>query len=215
MGACQCTKSHDCSAIWKTGFVFILSVVMLICYGSAYGVCEGVNWDDVDDADMNDFVYSDCRFSFFDKTMKFNGYSIFEGDVYVVYYIVIWCAITLIALISFLGLVCKCCVFLRRVFALCFFAGTVLLIISDVVSIGITFGNYADAMEIASGMKDDIRAARNTYLGMNCAILIMQTYILLNAMFDIAGVADMNENEDGDQGMTENEMVKNNQGVVA
>jgi len=184
----------DCTALWKTMYIIALSIVMLVCYGSAFAICEEISWDGMSDLDITHFQGSECRFYFYDRTLKFNGYDILRGDVYVVYYIVIWVAVMLVAIHAFLCVLCKCGPFCRRISALGLVAACGLIILSDVVSIGITYKNYNSAMESASS-SSDVESARATYVGLNIAVLVMQTYIILNAAYDVSDRSDVSDTE--------------------
>jgi len=212
MGSCQGTEKRDCSALLKSTFVILLCGVMLICYGSAYAICGDMQWDALEDETLHDFKNNDCRFSFYDRTFRFNRNSIYEGHAYVVYYILLWCSVLILAVLAFLVLSCKCCLFLRRFLCFAFIIATCMLVVADVVSIGISFGHYEDAVDmipIQRG-KDNITSARNAYLGLNCAVLLMQTYILLNTAYDMASDDDK---EDSAETAEQEMMKKNNQGV--
>jgi len=214
MGSCQGTEKHDCSALLKSTFVILLSGVMLICYGSAYALCGDMNWDDLQDENLENFKNNDCRFSFYDRTYRFNRSKIYEGHAYVVYYLLLWSCMLVLAVLAFIVLSCKCCLFLRRFLCFAFLIGTSMLVISDVVSIWISFGHYEDAMDMTSSQrgKDHIQSARNAYLGLNVAVLVMQTYILMNTAYDMASDDQEEESEEA----VEQEMTKNrNQGVMA
>merc|ERR1719397_1475948 len=84
----------------------------------------------------------------------------------------------------------KCGTCVRRVFSLLLFGGIVILIGSDAISIMITWGQYDKAMTKVTGNRDDILAARFTYIGLNIVVIVMQTYIFLNAVYDIADHGD-------------------------
>jgi len=186
--------SFDCTALWKTIYVAALSVVMLICYGSAYAICEEITWDGMDDLDISHFQESECRFYFYDKTAKFNGYDILHGDVYVIYYIIIWVGVMLVAILALICVLFKCGSTCRRISALGLASACGLIILSDVVSIGITYKNYISAMDTAQS-PSDVESARNTYVGLNFAVLVMQTYIILNAAYDVMDRSDENDGE--------------------
>lgn len=217
MGSCHCTESRDCTALLKMGFIFILSQVMLIIYSSAYVICEEIEWSDLEDETYNDFKNSECRFAFFDKTFVFNSWKVFKGDVYVVSYMALWCGMIIVSLLAFLVLACKCCMFLRRFLSLTLLAGAVALAIADIVSISTTYKHYTDAMEtpnISAEMKEALVNYRNCMVGMNFAMIVMLTYILLNAAVDLADSSDHEEEDKGTR-ISEQEMVQANQGVRA
>jgi hypothetical protein len=216
-GCCQCTETRDWSALLKCVFVVILCHIMLICYGSAYGMCEEMNWDEFQEHDLDDFKRSDCRFTFYDRTFRFVGASVFTGHAYVVYYIFFWTCILITAILATLALCCKCCTFLRRFLSLGFLVLTVMLVISDVVSLGTSWQHYQETENhpysmSQKGWEDRVIAYRNSYLGLNCAILVMQTYILLNTAYDLADTRDMKEESDE---MPEQEMATQKHGVLA
>jgi len=61
----------------------------------------------------------------------------------------------------------------------------------------ITLGNYDDALEQQTiGEDNKILANRYTYIGLNIVILVMQTYIFLNTVYDIADHEDQAEKEE-------------------
>jgi len=215
-GCCQSTGTRDWTALFKSMFVVILCGVMLLCYGSAYISCERQNWDEIeyDEVDFHEIKASECRFAFYDRTFRVTGPSVHEGHAYVVYYLFFWSCTLITAVLSTLALCCYCCVFLRRFLALVYFVLTVMLVISDVVSIGITFGHYVDFEDVmpSEDDKDRVKAFRNHYIGLNCAILVMQTYILLSTAYDLADTRDMEESDDE---MPEQEMATQKHGVLA
>jgi len=216
-GCCESTGTRDWTALFKSMFVVILCGVMLLCYGSAYISCERMHWDEIDyaEVDIHEVKASECRFAFYDRTFRVTGPSVHEGHAYVVYYIFFWTCTLITAVLSTLALCCYCCVFLRRFLALVYFVLTVLLVIADVVSIGITFGHYVDFEDIVPSEddKDRVKAFRNHYIGLNCAILVMQTYILLSTAYDLADTRDMKEESDDE--MPEQEMATQKHGVLA
>jgi len=184
----------DCSALWKTIYLIVLSIVMLVCYASAFAICSEISWDDASDVDFTHFRGSECRFTFYDRTLKFNGYDVLRGDVYVVYYIIIWIAVLLVAMVSLLCVLCKCGSTCRTISTLGLVSVCGLIILSDTVSIGITYKHYNSAMASASS-PSDVESARATYVGLNIAVLVMQTYIILNAAYDIMDRSDEEEAE--------------------
>jgi len=187
-------SEFDCSALCKTIYIVLLSIVMLICYGSAFAICQEIDWDGMADIDYTHFAGSECRFSFYDRTFTWNGYDVLNGHVYVVYYIAIWVSVLLVAIFSFLALLCKCGSTVRRILGLGLVLTCALIILSDVVSMGITYKNYSAAASNASS-SSDVEAARNTYMGLNIAVLVMQKYIILNAVYDIVDRSDEKDNE--------------------
>jgi len=184
----------DCTALWKIMYLIALSIVMLVCYGSAFAICSEISWEGMSDLDFAQFRGSECRFYFYDRTLKFNGYDVLHGDVYVVYYIVIWVAVMLVAIHSLLCVLCKSGPICRRFSALGLVSACGLIILSDVVSIGITYKNYNSAMDSASS-PSDVESARATYVGLNIAVLVMQTYIILNAAYDLVDRSDVTDTE--------------------
>jgi len=214
MGSCQCTATHDCTALLKMGFIFILSQVMLISYTSAYVLCEQIEWKDLEDETYHDFRNSECRFAFFDKTFFFHEWNVFKGNVYVVSYMALWSLMIIVSLIAFLILACKCCMFLRRILSMCLLAGAIVLALTDFVSIYTTYKHYTDAMDGSPDvMKHSLENARNCFVGMNFAMIIMLTYILVNSAVDLADHSDQEEDTE-DTKDPEQEMAKVNQGIL-
>jgi len=218
-GCCECTETRDWSALLKSIYVVILCHIMLICYGAAYHICEDTDFELPDGDVLIEFKQSECRFTFYDRNFFSVGADIYIGHAYVVYYIFFWTCILITAVLAFLALCCKCCVFLRRFLSLAFLVLTVMLVLSDAVSLGTSWKHYQESenhpiMSQAPGWQDRVVAFRNSYLGLNCALLVMQTYILLNTAYDLADTRDMKEVEElPEQDLTEMTMPKH--GVLA
>jgi len=187
----------DFSAMGKSFSIVILSIVMLICYGSAFAICEELDWNTISNVDYSHFSGSECRFSFYDRTFKWNSYQIFTGHVFVVYYILTWAVVFFVAVLAVLALALKCGPCIRRTLSLGLIAACVVVILSDFVSMWISSGNYNKGKNSSTSLSEntDIDAARNTYIGLNLVVLIMQTYMLLNAAYDIADNSDQTEEE--------------------
>jgi len=186
---------HDYTALFKTFYLIGLCAVMLIVYISALNICIDADWSD--NPELDKYVDSDCRFYFYDRTYKFNGQKIQQGNVFVIYYIILWGSLFVASCISSCVLCLKCGTCVRRFFSIFLFGGLVVLVGSDVISTMITWGHYDDAIDtLENGTGNDILAARFTYVGLNIVILVMQMYIFLNTIYDIADHGDQAEKEE-------------------
>jgi len=189
------TRVHDYTALIKALFLIVLCAVMLIVYISALNICIDSDWSD--NPEIDKYVNSECRYYFYDRTFKFNGQKIQQGNVYVIYYIILWGSMFVASSLSAFTLCIKCGTCVRRFFSILLFGGVAVLVFGDVISLMITWGHYDDAEELQTiGAGNDILAARITYIGLNIVVLVMQTFIFLNAIYDIADHGDQAEKEE-------------------
>jgi len=189
------TRVHDCTALVKALFLNFLCAVMLIVYISALNICVGTDWRD--NPEWQKYVDSDCRYHFYDRTLEFNGQKVQQGNVFVIYYIMLWGSLFVASSFAAFTLCLKCGTCVRRIFSLLLFGGVIVVLVGDIISIIITLGHYDDALKqqtIEDG--NEILANRYTYIGLNIVILVMQTYIFLNTIYDIADHDDQAEKEE-------------------
>jgi len=195
MGNLAYNKVHDCTALVKSIYLIFLCAVMLIVYISALNICINADWSD--SPELGKYVDSDCRFYFYDRTFKFNGPKIQQGNVFVIYYVILWGSLFVASSISAFVLCLKCGTCVRRFFSILLFGGLVILVGSDVISIMISWGHYDDAMEKQTTRAgNDIFSARLTYMGLNVVVLVMQLYIFLNTIYDVADHGDQAAKEE-------------------
>jgi len=195
MGNLAYNRVHDWTAIVKSIYLISLCAVMLIVYISALNICIDADWSVSPEYDK--YVDSDCRFYFYDRTFKFNGQKIQQGDVYVIYYIILWGSLLAASSLSAFVLCLKCGTCVRRFFCIFLLGGLVILVVSDVTSIMISWGHYKEALEEETTKTSfDVFAAQFTYTSLNVVVLVMQLYIFLNAVYDIADHGDQAEKEE-------------------
>merc|ERR1719333_2009408 len=92
-------RTVDKTAVAKTFWLFLVSIIFIVTYGSAIKICdEGVDEENISD--------STCRMNLYggDK----------DGDVKTWYYILIWSGVAAWSFIGFALLVCNCNMLIRR-----------------------------------------------------------------------------------------------------
>jgi len=193
MGNCAYTGVRDWTAVIKSVFLIILSAVMLAVYFSAMSICKA-NADWTLTTEEN-FSYSDCRFYFYDRTYGTDEHSIQRGHVYVIYYLITWASVLIISILSSFTLCLKCGTFIRRTFSALLFVGAICLAGGDVVSIMVTSEHYEHAGMSIAEKSNHFVSAGFTYLGMNIVVLLMQTSVLFNTIFDVADHSDQAKKE--------------------
>jgi len=185
MGTCTDRNVHDCTDILKSVYLIFLSIVMLVVYLSALNICVDADWSD--NPQLDKYANSECRFYFFDRTYEINGQGIQQGNMYVLYYVIIWGYILLVSCLSSLSVCMKCGTCPRKTLCLLLFIGVCTMICGDAISIIITYSHYDEALDKTTGREGDFITARLTYLGLNIVIMVMQIQIFFNTIYEMAG----------------------------
>jgi len=162
-------RQIDTSALIKTLGLFVLSIMFIITYAADMEVCVVLSADAGDTA-----TSTDCRMSLYTIESQ-----TFTGTVLVVYYLLCWIGICMLAAFGFVMLVGNFGMKCRRVYALSLFGAAAALGFAEVMSMIATTSYAANNLEITG--YENYAAA---FGGLNACVFVMETYVLLNTGFD-------------------------------
>jgi len=161
----------DKSALFKTLGVLLMSVMFVITYAADLMLCTDLDT-------LSDYTTAA------DNTCKMTLYTVMfvdetHGNVYVIYYLVIWIFVFFLAVFGFLMLLCKCNMLCRRLFAIMLVTAAGCLTIAEGISV-------MDTNEVAEAEFTDGDTAYYTtaFGGLNACVWILECYILVNTAFD-------------------------------
>lgn len=161
-------REIDKSALIKTLGLFILSVMFVITYAADMEVCVVMSAAAGDTAES-----TSCRMSLYTIESQ-----TFTGTVLVIYYLLTWAGICVMAAFGFVLLICNCGMKCRRIYAFSLFGAAGALGFAEVTTMiatrvwamdnfGSGYANYAAA-----------------FGGLNACVFVMETYVLLNTGLD-------------------------------
>jgi len=161
-------RQIDTSALIKTFGLFVLSIMFIITYAADMEICVILTAEAGDTARG-----TDCRMSLYTIESQ-----TFTGTVLVVYYLLCWIGICILAAFGFVMLVGNFGMKCRRVYALTLFGAAAALGFAEVTSM-IETKSYA-ANNITTGYANYAAA----FGGLNACIFVMETYVLVNTGVD-------------------------------
>lgn len=164
-------RTIDKSALAKTFGVLLMSSMFIVTYTGDLMLCTDLD-------NLSDYT------SVTDNTCKMSLYTVMfiddtHGNVYVLYYLIIWICVVCLALFGFVMLICNCNMLCRRIFAIMLVTAAGCLSIAEVLSIMDT-NSLAEA-EFTDGDSDLYSSA---FGGLNACVWILECYILVNTAFD-------------------------------
>jgi len=161
----------DKSALFKTLGVLLMSLLFVVTYAADLMLCSDLD-------NLSEYTTAS------DNTCKMSLYTVMfidddHGNVYVMYYLVVWIIVFCLAVLGFLMLLCKCNMLFRRVFAILLVAAAGCLSIAEVLSIMDI--NAVAEEEFTDG---DYEYYTTAFGGLNACVWILECYILVNTAFD-------------------------------
>jgi len=161
-------REIDKSALIKTLGLFILSIMFVVTYAADMEVCVVMSAAAGDTAES-----MSCRMSLYTIESQ-----TFTGTVLVIYYLLTWVGICVMAAFGFVLLICNCGMKCRRIYAFSLFGAAGALGFAEVTTMiathvwavdnfGTGYANYAAA-----------------FGGLNACVFVMETYVLLNTGLD-------------------------------
>jgi len=161
----------DKSALFKTLGVMLMSAMFVITYAADLMLCTDLDT-------LSDYTTAA------DNTCKMSLYTVMfvddtHGNVYVIYYLVIWIFVCCLSVLGLLMLICKCNMLCRRLFAIMLVTAAGCLTIAEAISI-MEINELAEA-EFTDGDTDYYTSA---FGGLNACVWILECYILVNTAFD-------------------------------
>jgi len=164
-------KTIDKSALAKTLGVLLMSTMFIVTYAADLMLCT-----DLDTLSG----YTTAA----DNTCKMSLYTVMfvddtHGDVYVIYYLVLWIFVFCLAVFGALMLICKCNMLCRRLYAIMLVTAAGCLSIAEIISIMDT--NELAEAQFTDGDSDYYSSA---FGGLNACVWILECYIIVNTAFD-------------------------------
>jgi len=161
-------REIDKSALIKTLGLFILSLMFVITYAADMEVCVAMS------AAAGDTATSmSCRMSLYTIESQ-----TFTGTVLVIYYLLTWAGIMVMAAFGFILLICNFGMKCRRIYAFSLFGAAGALGFAEVTTMIATRTWAAD--NFGSGYANYAAA----FGGLNACVFVMETYVLLNTGLD-------------------------------
>jgi len=196
-----CTGVRDTTAILKSLYLVVLSVVMTIFYGSAFAICADIDPDDISGSDFEDYTESHCRLYFFDNMTRrmIGNDKVTNGHVYVIYYVLVWAIMICASVFGFILLFVKCGLVVRRFYAFLLVGAMGLQATGDVVSVITSWNNYDEAIDALGDGNDytenQYELGRSMYLGLQIVVSMMICFILAVTAFDTWDHSDQDDEE--------------------
>jgi len=163
--------SIDKSALFKTLGVLLMSLLFVVTYSADLMLCSDLD-------NLSEYTTAS------DNTCKMSLYTVMfvdddHGNIYVMYYLVVWIIVFCLAVLGFLMLLCKCNMLCRRIFAIMLVAAAGCLSVAEVISIMDT--NAVAEVNFTDG---DYEYYTTAFGGLNACVWILECYILVNTAFD-------------------------------
>jgi len=164
-------RTIDKSALFKTLGVLLMSAMFVVTYSADLMLCT-----DLDTLSS----YTTAA----DNTCKMSLYTVMfidddHGDVYVIYFLLVWIIVFCLAVFGFIMLICNCNMLCRRIFAILLIAAAGSLSVAEVLSI-MDINTLAEA-RFTDG---DYKYYSSAFGGLNACVWILECYILANTAFD-------------------------------
>jgi len=164
-------RKIDKSALAKTFGVLLMSAMFVVTYIADLMLCSDL------DA-LSDYTTAA------DNTCKMSLYTVMfiddtHGNVYVIYYLVIWIFVFGLSLFGFVLLLCNCNMLCRRLFSIMLITAAGCLSLAEILSI-IDTNTLAEA-KFTDG---DWEYYSTAFGGLNACVWILECYILANTAFD-------------------------------
>jgi len=164
-------RTIDKSALFKTLGVLLMSAMFVVTYIADLMLCTDLDT-------LSDYTTAA------DNTCKMSLYTVMfidddHGNVYVMYYLVIWIVVFCLAVFGFLMLICNCNMLCRRIFAIMLVAAAGCLSVAEIISIMDT-----NALAEAEFTDGDYEYYSTAFGGLNACVWILECYILVNTAFD-------------------------------
>jgi len=161
----------DKSALFKTLGVLLMSLMFVVTYAADLMLCSDLD-------NLSEYTTAS------DNTCKMSLYTVMfidddHGNVYVMYYLIVWIIVFCLAVLGFLMLLCKCNMLCRRIFAIMLVAAAGCLSIAEIISIMDI--NAVAEVEFTDG---DYEYYTTAFGGLNACVWILECYILVNTAFD-------------------------------
>jgi len=159
-------RTIDKTAIAKTFWLVLVSILFVIIYGSHIRVCDS-------DVDVENVTESACRMSIYDGGLDVDG-----KYVKTWYYLAIWVGI---GGWSFIGLalqLCNCNMLVRRIFCFGLVGGMGLVSIAEFLSIDSSRKAWNN---VGDNVNTDLR---NSFLALAAAVWAMEIYLLGTTVCD-------------------------------
>jgi len=161
----------DKSALFKTFGVLLMSFMFVVTYAADLMMCSDLD-------NLSEYTTAT------DNTCKMSLYTVMfidddHGNIYVMYYLVLWIFVFCLAVLGFLMLVCKCSLLCRRIFAILLVAAAGCLSFAEVISIMDT-----KTLAEAQFTDGDYEYYTTAFGGLNACVWILECYILVNTAFD-------------------------------
>jgi len=161
-------RTIDWSALVKTFGLFILSIMFVVTYAADMEVCVAMS------SAAGDTVSStDCRMSLY--TVESD---VFDGDVYVIYYLLTWVGVAGVSLFGFVLLICNFGMKCRRIYAFTLFGAAGAIGVAEVTNMIATRTWAMD--NFGSGWANYAAA----FGGLNACVFVMEIYVLINTGVD-------------------------------
>jgi len=164
-------RTIDKSALAKTFGVLLMSTMFIVTYAADLMLCSDLD-------ELSGYTTAS------DNTCKMSLYTVMfvddtHGNVYVIYYLLVWIFVFTLALFGFVLLACNCNMLCRRLYSILLIAAAGCLSIAEVISMADTH-SLAEA-EFTDGDWTYYAAA---FGGLNACVWILECYILVNTAFD-------------------------------
>jgi len=161
----------DKSALFKTLGVLLMSFMFVVTYAADLMMCSDLD-------NLSEYTTAS------DNTCKMSLYTVMfidddHGNIYVMFYLVVWSIVFCLAVLGCLMLICKCSLLCRRIFAILLVAAAGCLSFAEVISI-MDINALAEA-EFTDG---NYKYYTTAFGGLNACVWILECYILVNTAFD-------------------------------
>jgi len=161
----------DKSALFKTLGVLLMSLMFVVTYAADLMLCSDLD-------NLSEYTTAD------DNTCKMSLYTVMfidddHGNVYVMYYLIVWIIVFCLSVLGCLMLLCKCNMLCRRIFAIMLVAAAGGLSVAEVISIMDI--NAVAEVQFTDG---DYEYYTTAFGGLNACVWILECYILVNTAFD-------------------------------
>jgi len=164
-------RTIDKSALFKTLGVLLMSAMFVVTYTADLMLCTDLD-------NLSDYTTAA------DNTCKMSLYTVMfidddHGNVYVIYYLVVWVIVFSLAVFGFLMLICNCNMLCRRIFAIMLVCAAGCLSVAEIISIMDT-----NTLAEARFTDGDYEYYSTAFGGLNACVWILECYILVNTAFD-------------------------------
>jgi len=165
------SRTIDKSALAKTFGVLLMSILFIVTYSADLMLCTDID-------ELSGYTTAS------DNTCKMSLYTVMfaddtHGDVYVIYYLLVWILILTLSLFGFVLLLCNCNMLCRRIYSILLVAAAACLSIAEFISM-------ADTKALAEAQITEWNwdYYATTFGGLNACVWILECYILVNTAFD-------------------------------